>query len=115
MVETYLHSVTAVRFISLCAIFCRYIHNQDWENAQRVAEDHDPESVTEVLLGQAKDVFNSKNYPQFESLLLRAQKPELIIKHYKVRPREGWTVLFIQGVDRLIQSDSRLGSNTEFN
>ena len=62
----------------------RYIHNQDWENAQRIAEKHDPESINEVLLGQAKDVFNSKNYSQFESLLLRAQRPELIIKQYQV-------------------------------
>ncbi|KAJ9575458.1 hypothetical protein L9F63_007663, partial [Diploptera punctata] len=60
-----------------------YIHNQDWESAQRVAETHDPETINEVLLGQAKDVFNSKNYSQFESLLLRAQRPELIIKHYQ--------------------------------
>ncbi|KAJ4427860.1 hypothetical protein ANN_23861 [Periplaneta americana] len=60
-----------------------YIHNQDWDSAQRVAEEQDPDSVTEVLLGQAKDVFNSKNYSHFESLMLRAQKPDLIIKHYQ--------------------------------
>jgi hypothetical protein len=99
--------VTA-RFISLPAICCRYIHNQDWKNAQRVAEEHDPDSVTEVLLGQAKDVFNSKNYSHFESLMLRAQRPDLIIKQYQVRPSrktvycrdrrfclsKGWTWLF---------------------
>jgi hypothetical protein len=70
--------------ISLLVICYRYIHNQDWQNAQRVAEEHDPDSVAEVLLGQAKDVFSSKNYPHFESLLLRAQRPDLIISYYQV-------------------------------
>lgn len=79
-----LYSVTLVMSISLPVICYRYIHNQDWQNAQRVAEEHDPNSLSEVLLGQAKDVFSSKNYPHFESLLLRAQRPELIIKYYQV-------------------------------
>jgi hypothetical protein len=79
-----LYPVTIVMSISLPVISYRYIHNQDWQNAQRVAEEHDSDSLSEVLLGQAKDVFSSKNYPHFESLLLRAQKPELIIKYYQV-------------------------------
>ncbi|XP_046993145.1 intraflagellar transport protein 172 homolog [Schistocerca americana] len=60
-----------------------YIHNRDWDSAQRVAENHDPESVAEVLQEQAKDAFNNKNFQLFESLLLRAQLPELIIKYYQ--------------------------------
>ncbi|RZF39607.1 hypothetical protein LSTR_LSTR001128 [Laodelphax striatellus] len=60
-----------------------YIHNQDWENAERVAEQHDEQSMSLVLLGQAKEEFNNKNFPKFESLLLRAHRPELIIKHYQ--------------------------------
>jgi len=31
---------------------CRYVHNQDWDSAQRVAEENDPDSVTDVLVGQ---------------------------------------------------------------
>lgn len=62
----------------------RYIHNQDWENAARVAEIHDQDSTSDVLIGQAKNAFSLNNMPQFESLLLRAQKPELIVKQYKV-------------------------------
>lgn len=84
------------RYISHPVVCYRYVHNQDWDNARRVAEEHDPDSVAEVLLGQAKDVFSSKNYPHFESLLLRAQRPELIIKYYQVVAREN-TVL-LQGV-----------------
>ena len=60
-----------------------YVHNQDWESAQRVAEDHDTDSVSDVLVGQAKVAFDSKDYAKFESLLLRAQRPELAVKQYK--------------------------------
>nr|CAD7263275.1 unnamed protein product [Timema shepardi] len=60
-----------------------YIHTQDWESARRVAELHDPESVGEVLIGQSKEAFETKNYPQFETYLLRAQKPEIVVKQYQ--------------------------------
>lgn len=65
--------------------FSRYIHNQDWDNAARVAELHDPDSVSDVLVGQAKYAFSQNNLQRFESLLLRAHKPDLIVKQYKVR------------------------------
>ena len=32
----------------------RYVHNQDWDSAQRVAEENDPDSVTDVLVGQVR-------------------------------------------------------------
>ena len=32
--------------------YFRYVHNQDWDSAQRVAEENDPDSVTDVLVGQ---------------------------------------------------------------
>uniref|UniRef100_A0A1B6D0F4 Intraflagellar transport protein 172 homolog n=1 Tax=Clastoptera arizonana TaxID=38151 RepID=A0A1B6D0F4_9HEMI len=60
-----------------------YTHTQDWGNAERVATQCDEESLPQVLLGQAKDEFSKKNYSSFESLLLRAQKPELIVQHYQ--------------------------------
>ena len=60
-----------------------YVHNQDWDSAQRVAEQHDTDSVSDVLVGQAKVAFESKDYAKFESLLLRAQRPELAVKQYK--------------------------------
>ena len=31
-----------------------YVHQQDWENAQRVAELYSPESVSDVLVGQVR-------------------------------------------------------------
>ncbi|KAK4305876.1 hypothetical protein Pmani_022262 [Petrolisthes manimaculis] len=61
----------------------RYVHAQDWESAQRVAEAHDPESVGDVLVGQAKKACNDRDYPRAEALLLRAQRPELAVKFYR--------------------------------
>ncbi|XP_076011253.1 intraflagellar transport protein 172 homolog [Genypterus blacodes] len=66
-----------------------YVHNTDWDSAQRVAEGHDPESVSEVLVGQAKFCFEQKNFQQAEAFLLRAQRPELAVKYYK--DVEMWT------------------------
>lgn len=62
----------------------RYVHNQNWDAAQRVAEAHDPESVADVLVGQARCAFEQKEFPRAEAFLLRAQRLELAIKYYKV-------------------------------
>uniref|UniRef100_A0A4W5KBN0 Intraflagellar transport protein 172 homolog n=1 Tax=Hucho hucho TaxID=62062 RepID=A0A4W5KBN0_9TELE len=60
-----------------------YVHNQDWVGAQRVAEANDPDSVSDVLVGQAKFCFEQKDFQKAEAFLLRAQRPELAIKYYK--------------------------------
>ncbi|XP_025050082.1 intraflagellar transport protein 172 homolog [Alligator sinensis] len=60
-----------------------YVHNQNWDAAQRVAEAHDPESVADVLVGQARCAFEQKEFPRAEAFLLRAQRLELAIKYYK--------------------------------
>lgn len=60
-----------------------YVHNQDWDSAQRVAEANDPDSVADVLVGQARYAFEEKEYGKAESFLLRAQRPELAIKYYR--------------------------------
>ena len=75
--------------------FClfRYVHNQDWNSAQRVAEDYDPDSVSDVLVGQARHAFEQKEFQKAEAFLLRAQRPELSIKLYKVMTIVG--VVFI--------------------
>lgn len=62
----------------------RFVHNQDWEAAQRVAEAHDPDSVTEVLVGQARAALKEKDFQKAEGLLLRAQRPGLALNYYKV-------------------------------
>ncbi|ESP05446.1 hypothetical protein LOTGIDRAFT_228027 [Lottia gigantea] len=60
-----------------------YVHSQDWDAAQRVAEAFDPESVSDVLVGQARFAFDEKEFAKAESYLLRAQKPELAVKFYR--------------------------------
>lgn len=60
-----------------------YVHNQDWDSAQRVAELYDPRSVGDVLKGQALFAFEQKDYQKAEAFLLRAQRPELAVSHYK--------------------------------
>ncbi|KAM3602576.1 uncharacterized protein V6R79_006682 [Siganus canaliculatus] len=60
-----------------------YIHTKDWASAQRVAEGHDPDSVSKVLVGQAKSCFEQKDFQKAEAFLLRAQRPELAVKYYK--------------------------------
>ncbi|CAJ0966968.1 unnamed protein product [Ranitomeya imitator] len=61
-----------------------YVHNQDWDAAQRVAELYDADSVGDVLAGQARFAFEQKDFQKAEAFLLRAQRPELAVKHYKV-------------------------------
>ena len=52
-----------------------------------MAEAHDPDSVSDVLVGQARYAFEEKEFAKAESFLLRAQRPELAIKYYKVRTK----------------------------
>lgn len=60
-----------------------HIHNEDYDSALVVAEAYDPDSVPEILTGQAKIAFSAKDFMKMETLLLRAQKPELVLKIYK--------------------------------
>ncbi|XP_050517357.1 intraflagellar transport protein 172 homolog [Diabrotica virgifera virgifera] len=60
-----------------------YVHAQNWINALRIAEKHEPDAVPEVLQAQAGQCFKDKQFSEFEVLLLRAQAPELIVQKYK--------------------------------
>ena len=51
------------------------VHNQDWDSA----EEHDSNSVHDVLVDQVKVAFKAKDLAKFESLLLRTRGPELAI------------------------------------
>ncbi|MEQ2172193.1 hypothetical protein GOODEAATRI_018604, partial [Goodea atripinnis] len=81
-----------------------YVHNKDWANAQRVAESHDPESVSEVLVGQAKFCFEQKDFQKAEAFLLRAQRPELAVKFYKGCGRFAGTGQGVGAVGRIFPS-----------
>lgn len=60
-----------------------YIHQADWDEAKRVAEEYDPESLVDVLVGQARVSFDNQEFADGETFLLRAQRPELCIKFYR--------------------------------
>lgn len=73
-----------LHLVSLVHLIPRFVHNQNWDAAQRVAEAHDPDSVADVLVGQAQFAFEQRELQKAEAFLLRAQRPELAIKYYKV-------------------------------
>lgn len=60
-----------------------YIHQQDWAAARRVAEQSDPDSVPEVLCGQANVFVDRKEYGQAEQLYLTAKRPDLALRMYR--------------------------------
>lgn len=60
-----------------------YTHSGDWKAAIRVAESHAPDAVTEILMSQANAALEARNYTEYETLLIRAERPDVIIQHYK--------------------------------
>ncbi|PRP88103.1 intraflagellar transport protein [Planoprotostelium fungivorum] len=60
-----------------------YIHNQDWVNAQRVAESFDPNSMLEILEAQGKVAAAEKDFAKAEQLYISARKPEMAYKMYR--------------------------------
>ncbi|KAL3991031.1 WD domain G-beta repeat family protein [Acanthocheilonema viteae] len=60
-----------------------YIHDQDWENAERVAKQYSPEALSDVYIRQARMAIEHKDFTCAESCLLRANRPEIILRYYK--------------------------------
>lgn len=60
-----------------------YTHNGNWQSALQIAEKHMPEKVSEVLLLQAAAALETRNYPQYEALLIRAERPDILLHHYR--------------------------------
>lgn len=60
-----------------------YSHNRDWDSAVRIAERHAPETLNDILVNQAAAALESRNYAEYEALLIRAERPEVILEHYK--------------------------------
>jgi len=59
-----------------------YMHQLDWTNALRVAEQYDQAFISEVQIAQAKDCIEHKNYQQAEQLFIQARKPEMAVQLY---------------------------------
>lgn len=60
-----------------------YSHSRDWKSALRVAEKYLPDAVNEILISQAAESLESQNYQEYEALLIRAERPDLVLQHYK--------------------------------
>ena len=62
------------------------MHNSigDWSSAERLAESHEPAALNDILVSKAEAALHSGDFSQFESLLLRAQKPHVVLQGYKV-------------------------------
>jgi intraflagellar transport protein 172 len=60
-----------------------YVHQKDWDSAQRIAESYCPDSIPDVLVGQAQIAFQKKDYQKAESYLLRADRPDIAVLYYK--------------------------------
>lgn len=57
-----------------------------------------------VLVGQADAAFKQKEFQKAEALLLRAQRLDLAVKHYKVNRKKSTTTGLLSLAKRLIGS-----------
>lgn len=60
-----------------------YVHQQDWANALRVAENFDPTSVPEVYTAHARVKTDAGEHRGAEELYLAASRPELALVMYQ--------------------------------
>lgn len=60
-----------------------YLHQHDWENALRVAENFDSSSVPAVFLAHAAVCVESKDFSKAEELFLAASRPDLALSMYQ--------------------------------
>lgn len=60
-----------------------YTHSRDWRAALHVAERYLPNAVNDVLLSQAAAALESRNYNEYEALLIRCERTDIILQHYK--------------------------------
>ena len=61
-----------------------HTHGGDWKAALRIAEKYTPDTVNEVLINQANAALEARNYSEYETLLIRAERQDMILSHYKV-------------------------------
>lgn len=60
-----------------------YVDAMEWQKAELVAENHDKDSLPDILLAQAKNAMENGDSTVIESLLLRAKKPDMLVKYYQ--------------------------------
>ncbi|ETN84945.1 tetratricopeptide repeat protein, partial [Necator americanus] len=60
-----------------------YVHEGDWSNAEQVAKEHCPESLPDIYIAEARKALEEENNARAESCLLRANRPDIILKFYQ--------------------------------
>lgn len=60
-----------------------YIHQHDFTSAMRVAENHDHSAIPTVCIAHARVCFQQGNHRDAETLLLRANSADLLLKFYR--------------------------------
>ncbi|KAJ1353159.1 Intraflagellar transport protein osm-1 [Parelaphostrongylus tenuis] len=60
-----------------------YIHECDWRNAEQIAKEHAPESLPDVFIAEARKALEDGDNTRAESCLLRANRPDIILKFYQ--------------------------------
>ncbi|KAE9551982.1 hypothetical protein FO519_004806 [Halicephalobus sp. NKZ332] len=87
-----------------------YMHNQDWDSAERLAEENCKDVLEDVYIAQARSAMEKGEHEKVESYLLRANKADLIVKYY--RDREMWQDAL--RVSKEFLPDSLPGLESEF-
>ncbi|KAI1724366.1 intraflagellar transport protein osm-1 [Ditylenchus destructor] len=60
-----------------------YIHNQNWEAAERIASLHSTDMLVDVYISQARAALEEKNLEKAESYLLRANRADIMLTYYR--------------------------------
>lgn len=60
-----------------------YVHQQDWVQALRVAESHDPGTIPDVMIAQARVKADAGDLNSAEEMYLQASRPELALAMYQ--------------------------------
>ncbi|RCN32794.1 tetratricopeptide repeat protein, partial [Ancylostoma caninum] len=78
--------VTAHHFIEAgkpAEAVAMYVHEGDWANAEQIAKEHSPESLSDVYIAEARKALEEEDNARAESCLLRANRPDIILKFYQ--------------------------------
>ncbi|CAI2357816.1 unnamed protein product [Caenorhabditis sp. 36 PRJEB53466] len=59
-----------------------FIRDNDWAAAERVAKEHCPNLLPDVYVGQARRAIEEGDHLRAETFLLRANKPEIILRYF---------------------------------
>lgn len=60
-----------------------HTHGGDWSAAFRIAEQYLPEAKRDILIAQGNAALEAGHLDEFEVIMLRAERPDIVIQQYK--------------------------------